>query len=305
MKLEQFEQVLEVVKTGTFSQAARNLFMSQPNLSQSIKQLEEELNCKLFIRTSEGVIPTDEGKYLIEQMTTIYNKYALLKDYGSHKEPSRLTLRIAMTNLNRAIPHFVKIAKKYMGSPIDFSYINCLTLNDVIDKVVTCQVDFALIGMMEPYVKNTIARLNNRHLEYHTFSRSPVHAVVGPENVYYDQKEPIHLKDLATQTLITFGTEAEDPCSAIYQSSQLRINSFGKISVNNCYLFYETIQNTPAMGLISCKKESFYQDKTWKGLRLLDIHDFPLCSESGWIKLRRMPLTDIASELLEQLNPIF
>lgn len=304
MKFEQIEQVLELVKTGTFSQAARNLYISQPNLSLSIKQLEEELNCQLFIRSSEGVIPTEEGRQMIEHMLTIQNKYDLIKDLGRSREPARLSLRVATTNLNRAVPYFVKLAGKYMGSPIDFSYINCLTMNDVIEKVVTCQADFALIGMMEPYVKNTISRLQGFHIEYHPFSRNPVHAVVGPKSPYYERKT-LRMEELSGQTLITFGSETGDPCSAVYESSRLRLNSFGKIQVNNALLFYEMIQNTQAMGLISCRKESFSFGKIWNDLRILTVPDFPVCSEAGWIKLRRMPLSDIASELLSELELIF
>lgn len=305
MKFEQIEQVLELAKTGTFSQTARNLYMSQPNLSLSIKQLEDELNCQLFIRSSEGVIPTEEGRQLIEHMAAIQNKYNLIKDFSKNQEPSRLSLRIAMTNLNRTIPHFVRLAGKYMGSPIDFSYINCLTLNDVIDKVVTCQVDFALVGMMEPYVKNTISRFHNYHIEYHPFPRNRIHAIVGPQNPFYKREEPLRMEELSTQTLITFGSEIEDPCSAVYESSLLHLNPIGKIQVNNPCLFYETIQNTPAMGLIPCKKDSFYFAKIWEDLWVLTIPDFPICAENGWIKLRRMPLSDIASEFISELHSVF
>ena len=57
MKLEQFEQVLEVAKTGTFSKAAKNLYMSQPNLSLSIKQF---IIVHLFFRRS---LSQNKGRY--------------------------------------------------------------------------------------------------------------------------------------------------------------------------------------------------------------------------------------------------
>lgn len=305
MKLEQFEQVLELVKTGTFSQAARNLFMSQPNLSLSIKQLEKELNCKLFVRSSGGVVPTEEAKALIDHMTKIQSEYHTLKEYSQSKKATKLSLHIAMVNLNRVTPCFVRIAKKYMASPINFSFINCVSLDNLIEKVETCQVDFALVGVMEPYAKNTIAKLQNHHIEFHPFDQSDVYAVVGPENDYYDRTEPLTLADMASQTIITFGSPSEDPYGALYDASRLQINSKGRISVNNAYLFYETLQNTEALGIISCKKEAFSQGNTWKDLRLLPISDFPLYSQAGWIKLERMPLRDIAKELIEDLHSVF
>lgn len=58
---------------GSLTKAAKNLFISQPALSQSIKQLEEQLGGRLFIRSSKGMTLTYEGKIMYE-----YVKQALL-----------------------------------------------------------------------------------------------------------------------------------------------------------------------------------------------------------------------------------
>ena len=57
-----FKYAVEVEKTGSISQAAKNLFMAQPNLSKAIKELEDTLAIPIFERTSKGVIPTAQGK---------------------------------------------------------------------------------------------------------------------------------------------------------------------------------------------------------------------------------------------------
>lgn len=304
MKFEQLEQVLEVAKTGTFSQAARNLFMSQPNLSLSVRQLEDELGCQLFVRTSEGVIPTEDGKILMEHMAMIQGKYVAMKDYSQGKIPKRLTLRIATTNLNRAVPQLVQISRKYMGSPVHFHMLNFNSLQEIIDQVASCQVDFGIIGMMSPYVKNTISKLHNLQIEYHRFSVNSIYAVVGPQNHLYDVQNPLTMAELKNETLITFGSAMEDPYSTIFDTTQKRLEVKGRIVVNNCYLFYEMVQNTEAVGLISTNKDGFSQKNSWKDLRLVEISDFPIRAEAGWIKLRRMPLTDIASELIEELAAV-
>lgn len=58
---------------GSLTKAAKNLFISQPALSQSIKQLEEQLGGRLFVRSSKGMTLTYEGKIMYE-----YVKQALL-----------------------------------------------------------------------------------------------------------------------------------------------------------------------------------------------------------------------------------
>lgn len=61
MDLQQLRYVSEVAETGSITGAARKLFMGQPNLSRSIRDLEEELGIRLFERTPRGVAPTKPG----------------------------------------------------------------------------------------------------------------------------------------------------------------------------------------------------------------------------------------------------
>ena len=62
MELRQLEYFRAIVDEGSISGAARALHMTQPPLSYQIRQLENELNVKLFDRTSKGVTLTEAGK---------------------------------------------------------------------------------------------------------------------------------------------------------------------------------------------------------------------------------------------------
>jgi len=83
MNVNYLKYALEVNKTGSITQAAEHLFMSQPNLSRDIKELEESLSITIFSRTSRGVVPTVEGKEflanakkLIEHIEELENKFS-------------------------------------------------------------------------------------------------------------------------------------------------------------------------------------------------------------------------------------
>lgn len=52
---------LEIESTGSISKAAKNLYMTQPQLSRALKELEDDVGVALFNRTSKGVIPTEKG----------------------------------------------------------------------------------------------------------------------------------------------------------------------------------------------------------------------------------------------------
>ena len=69
VRLELYRVFLEVAKQGNISAAAQNLFISQSAVSQSVNQLEEQLQVRLFSRSPRGVSLTSEGKLLLEYVS--------------------------------------------------------------------------------------------------------------------------------------------------------------------------------------------------------------------------------------------
>ena len=70
VKLDLYRVFWQVAKSASFSKAAKNLYMTQPAISQAIMQLENELDIRLFNRTPKGVTLTDEGKNLFEYVNS-------------------------------------------------------------------------------------------------------------------------------------------------------------------------------------------------------------------------------------------
>ena len=69
VKLELYRVFQEVARMGNISAAAQNLYISQSAVSQSIKQLEEQLQVRLFSRSTRGVVLTSEGKMLLDYVS--------------------------------------------------------------------------------------------------------------------------------------------------------------------------------------------------------------------------------------------
>jgi DNA-binding transcriptional LysR family regulator len=64
LEIKQLQSFIEVTRTGSFTSAAENLFITQPALSRTIKSLEDELGTKLFVRSRKKLILTDAGRVL-------------------------------------------------------------------------------------------------------------------------------------------------------------------------------------------------------------------------------------------------
>lgn len=67
MNIQQLRCIVEIARVGSITKAAENLYMNQPNLSRTVIEFEKEYGVTLFIRNSQGVTLTDNGKKLLKK----------------------------------------------------------------------------------------------------------------------------------------------------------------------------------------------------------------------------------------------
>lgn len=306
MKIEQYFYAVEIADTGSFSQAARNLYVSQPNLSYAIKQLEQMVGFPLFIRTPSGVSPTPEGAELIAHFRAMKQEYTRIQEFFERTDrTTRLTLRIATMNASRTTAAFSNIIKRYIGSPIQFSFLNYSSLDELLPSVQTCQVDFAIIGSLAPFQSAIINKLQNHAIEYHSFGVFPIQVIVGPKSPLYHNSGPLTLSELYPHTVVQYSSVSADLENQITSVIELNRHVYGEINVNTSQLYYHVLQNTPAFGLVSTTPQLFDRYNAYPELRIRPLQDCPVTAQFGWIKQRRFPLSDIAAELLQYINPLF
>ena len=150
IKLEQYKIFNEAAITLSFSQAARNLFISQSAVSQTINILEKELDVQLFIRLPRGVELTKEGQMLQRQIadalsiiTNAENQLAILKELKTGE------LRIGTGDAfckSFLIPYLVKFRERYPDVHI---HVKNGTTLETIELVKSGQLDLAFISL--PY----------------------------------------------------------------------------------------------------------------------------------------------------------
>lgn len=86
MRLEQFHYLVEIARYKSMSKAAKKLFITQPSLSTSIQNLEEELGYQIFKRSSHGVSLTARGEKLVEVAEVIVNQIECVKELSGKQE---------------------------------------------------------------------------------------------------------------------------------------------------------------------------------------------------------------------------
>ena len=86
MTLQQIKYVIAIADSGSMNEAAKQLFVSQPSLSGSVKELEKELGFDLFIRSNKGIVITRDGEEFLGYARQVAQQYNLLESRYIGKE---------------------------------------------------------------------------------------------------------------------------------------------------------------------------------------------------------------------------
>lgn len=164
MELRQLEYFREIASTGSINEAARHLNMSQPPLSYQIRQLETELNVKLFDRTSKGVTLTEAGKVLYDRSGNLL-EYARSTELEVSKTGKKRILRIGLTptTVDTIMPYIARFSKK--NPDVNFEVHDGITYSlyeYLMDGIIDISVARTPLRLDEISYLETMLRANDR-----------------------------------------------------------------------------------------------------------------------------------------------
>lgn len=94
MTLQQLKYVITVAETGTITEAANRLYVSQPSLTNAIHELEKEMNIVIFNRTNKGITLSKEGDDFLGYARQVLEQAAILEDKYKGNPGAKTVLRI-------------------------------------------------------------------------------------------------------------------------------------------------------------------------------------------------------------------
>lgn len=136
MTLKQLKYVITISKSGSMHTAADELFITQPNLSKAIKDLELEMGITIFNRTNKGVLLTDDGTKFLSYARQVVEQANLLEDIYKNKESIKRIFAISSQHYGFVVNAFVKLVETLGKDTYEFSLRECKTydvINDVKD----------------------------------------------------------------------------------------------------------------------------------------------------------------------------
>ena len=123
MKTEQFQYVLELYKTGSISKAAKKFYMSRPNLSNSIRSLEDELGFEILERGVNGVKFTEKGMTFVRHCMSIVKELEEVRALADEK--SRLQFGVVNPNYPPVENAFLRLCRGGGGGRRSCPAIRC------------------------------------------------------------------------------------------------------------------------------------------------------------------------------------
>lgn len=204
MTLQQIYYAITISETGSLNKAADVLYVAQPSLSTSVKELEKELGITVFNRSGKGVTLTSDGAEFILYARQVYSQYNVLLEKFGKSGNIKKKFGISTQHYSFAVKAFVEMVKTFDTSKYEFAIRESKTL-DVINDVSTLKSEIGIIYLSDFNRKAMLKILKSNNLNFYKLIDCKAY-------VYLWKDHP-----LAKQSSIKFSQLAKYPCLSFEQ----------------------------------------------------------------------------------------
>ena len=306
MKIEQLRQMVELSKTGSMHQAAANLYMSQPNLSVSIRKLEEELGTALIVRGSRGVTMTSRGEAFVEYASSVLAQFDRLGDLcRSFDRGPAPVFSLATCRYRFISDAAARLSRESRFAPISLQ-ITESTHAAVVERVQKGDSEIGFIGFMSIYRKDILHQFKAKELQYHRLSTQPLSVVVGPASSLYTLPPDTELTAAMLEGIpqITYDQMDYSHFADRHQKMKLPVPPC-EFQVDSRSIAHELLENTNAYMITHTDTSAYRHTSYYPNLRRFRLPDTSVLSELGWICREKSVLSPLAAEFIQILDSYF
>ncbi|MBQ9518371.1 MAG: LysR family transcriptional regulator, partial [Firmicutes bacterium] len=160
MTLQQLKYAIAIADSGSMNEAAKRLFISQPSLSGTIRELEDELGLDIFLRSNRGITITPEGEEFLGYARQVCQQYSLLEDRytGNH---GKKHFSVSMQHYSFAVKAFVETVKQAGMEEYEFAVHETRTY-EIIENVKNFKSELGVIYIND-FNRQVITKLLNEN----------------------------------------------------------------------------------------------------------------------------------------------
>lgn len=202
MRIQQLEYLEKIAEVGSISEAAKKLYISQPSLSQAMKELEEEYQIQLFYRSKVGITLTNAGREFLNYSRGILDQVNLLDERFRQGTIRKQIFSVSAQHYAFVVHAFVELVKKLGGDEYQFTLRETQTQN-VLDDIQNFRSELGVI-YLNSFNKTVMTRLiAEKSLEFIPLFEAQPHVFVGRDNPL-TQKDKVTLEELADYPYLSY-----------------------------------------------------------------------------------------------------
>ena len=207
MNIQQLRYVVAIANRGTFREAAEKMYVSQPSLSISVRDLEKDLGFKIFRRTSSGTFLTRRGMEFYEKAQELVKGFDVFQNQYANPEEEKDEFSIASQHYDFLPPTITAFSERYPDYK-NFRIFESTTVQ-ILDEVAQGHSEIGIIYLNNQNQQGIIQRIEKLGLE--VIELIPFHThIYLREGHPLAEKEELVMEDLADLPTVRFTQEKDE-----------------------------------------------------------------------------------------------
>ncbi|MCI8417135.1 MAG: LysR family transcriptional regulator [Lachnospiraceae bacterium] len=305
MQVRQLEYLVKIVECGSITQAAQELYISQPSLTKSVRQLEQEYGTQLLIRKSRGVELTGEGKNFVHYARGVLTAaQALDRNFIRKQGSQRSRLFLATQQLDFVYNMVLRLYGENESRKVHYNVVEA-DRNEVTRLVLDGAVDLGLLVRSSADAKMFLWHKEARRLDMQLIERAGIYACVGPSSPYCERSE-ISFSEAEICPHVGLDMEAQAKENLYFDNQLNHYNTRQIVFFNTVSACESFLLHTDALAYVSKWTLGCFKDSRIHKLRVKVDEKEPMrYNDLLWIKRAGEPLNATEEQFLKHVYEYF
>lgn len=202
MTLQQLRYIVTVAETGNITEAAKRLFISQPSLTNAIRELEKEMQVTIFNRTNKGVVVSNEGDVFLAYARQVLEQVGLMEEKFLNVKEQSPKFSVSCQHYSFAVNAFVDIIQQFDANQYDFTLRETQT-HEIIEDIAHLKSEIGILYVSSKNEEIILKLIKQKGLEFQELFIAKPHVFISAKHPLA-KKKTIALEDLEEYPYLSF-----------------------------------------------------------------------------------------------------
>ena len=296
MNIQQLRYVVAIANSGTFREAAEKMYVSQPSLSISVRDLEKELGFKIFRRTSSGTFLTRRGMEFYEKAQELVKGFDVFQNQYANPEEEKKEFSISSQHYDFLPPLITQFSILYPENK-NFRIFESTTVQ-ILDEVAQGHSELGIIYLNKQNTKGIMQRVDKLGLEVIDLIPFQTHIYLRKGHPLA-KKEFLVMEDLAHLPTVRFTQEKDE--YLYYSENFVDTSSSSQLfNVTDRATLNGILERTDAYATGS----GFLDSQSVNGITVIPLID-DLDNKMVYVKREEVDLSPVAEKFVQVMEAYF